>query len=95
MEGQGGKIKGERGLRQANPLSPFFFNLVIDGLGRLVDKAKVENELRGLKVGRDKIEISHIRFADDILFFVKSESHLRCLVEILNSFSQKSGLKIN
>lgn len=43
------------------------------GLGRLVDRAKAANEVRGLEVGRDKIEISHIQFADDTLFFVKTK----------------------
>lgn len=90
-----GKIKCHRGLRQEDPLSPFLINLVIDGLGRLVDRAKVVTEVRGLEVGWDKIEISHIQFADDTLFFVKSKSHLRCLVGILDDFGRKAGLTIN
>lgn len=48
-----------------------------------------------MEVGRDKIEISHIQFADDTLFFVKSKSHLRCLVGILDEFGRKYGLTIN
>lgn len=39
--------------------------------------------VRGLEVGKDKIEVSHIQFADDTLFFVKTDSHLRCLVGFL------------
>lgn len=95
MEDRGVNIKGERGHRQGDPLSHFFFSLTVDALGRLVDRAKVGNEIMGLELGRDKFEVSHIQFADDTLFLVKDESHLRCLVEILNSFSQKSGWKIN
>lgn len=90
-----GKFKGERGLRQEDPLSPFLFNLVVDVLGRLVDKAKTMNEIRGLKVGRDKVVITHIQFADDTLFFIESENHMQLLLEILNPFCQRSGLKIN
>ncbi|XP_075480292.1 uncharacterized protein LOC142520994 [Primulina tabacum] len=67
---------------------------VVDGLGRLVDKAKALNEVRGLEEGRGNIEISHIQFADDTLFLVKSERHVMALVERLNSFGVKSGLKI-
>lgn len=90
-----GKYKEGKGLRQEDPLSPFFFNLGIYGLGRMVDKAKERKEVEGLELGRENIEISHIQFADDIMFLVKSESHLRCLMEILNYFSHQSGLKIN
>lgn len=67
---------------------------MVDVLSRLVDKAKMLNEIR-LKCGRDKIEITHIQFADDHLFFIESENHLRVVLEILNSFFQRSGLKIH
>lgn len=52
----------------------------MDVLGRLMDKAKALNEIRGMEVGREKVEVSHIQFADDTLFFVKTESHLRYLL---------------
>lgn len=64
-------------------------------LGRLIDKAKAMNLIRGLQVGKEMVEISHIQFADDILFFVKKERHVRFLVEVLNSFCQMSGLNVN
>lgn len=41
------KFKGEKGLRQRDSLSPFLFNLVVDVLGRLVDKAMKMNFCRG------------------------------------------------
>lgn len=42
-----------------------------------------------------RVEVSHIQFTDDTLLFVNNKSHLRFLVEILNSFCQMSGLMIN
>lgn len=64
-----GKFKEVRGLRQRDPLSSFLFNLVTDVLGRLVDKAKTRNQIQGMKVGREKVEVSHIQFADSYAFF--------------------------
>ncbi|XP_073035927.1 uncharacterized protein [Primulina eburnea] len=90
-----GKFRGERGLRQGDPLSPFLFNLVIDGLGRMIDRAKTDNILSGLVVGKEKVEVSHIQFADDTLFLVQSADHLREAVGLLNLFCANSGLKIN
>ena len=34
-----GKFKGSRGLHKGDPFSPFLFTVVVDGLGRLIDKA--------------------------------------------------------
>lgn len=39
--------------------------------------------------------MSYIKFTDDTLFFVKTESHLWFLIQVLNSFCQISGLMIN
>ncbi|XP_073066025.1 uncharacterized protein [Primulina eburnea] len=90
-----GKFRGGRGLRQGDPLSPFLFNLVIDGMGRLIDMARAANEVRGLVVGRDKMEVTHIQFADDTLFLIQSATDLLVVVELLKFFCTKSGLKIN
>lgn len=58
----------------------------MDGLSRLVERAKALKEVRGLEVGRDKIEISHMQFADDTLFFLQESSHVRALVRVLHEF---------
>lgn len=46
--GRRARLKGEKGFRQGNPLSSFLFNLVINVLGRLIDKAKAMNLIWGL-----------------------------------------------
>ncbi|XP_073311015.1 uncharacterized protein [Primulina huaijiensis] len=67
----------------------------VDALGRLVDKAKELNEVRGPVVGRENLKISHIQFVDDTLFLLQTERHVMAMVEIIKLFEQKSGLKIN
>ena len=59
-----GKFRGSRGLRQGDPLSLFLFTLVVDVLGRLIDKAIQCQAIRGFIVGKDKMEVSHLQFAD-------------------------------
>ncbi|XP_062093314.1 uncharacterized protein LOC133799310 [Humulus lupulus] len=90
-----GKFKGSRGLRQGDFLSPFLFTLVADVLGRMVDKAKSVSALGGFKVGKDFVEVSHLQFADDTIFFVEDNEPLSALLDILKAFSVVSGLSIN
>ena len=62
-----------RGLRQGDPLSPFLFTLVVDVLGRLMDKAVEEKVVKGFKVGTDEVSVSHLQFADDTLLLLEAE----------------------
>lgn len=45
-----GKFRGEKEIQQGDPFSPFLFNLIVDVLGRLIDKAKERNLIRGMQV---------------------------------------------
>ena len=91
-----GKFKGSRGLRQGDLLSPFLFTLVVDGLSRLVEKARCSGMINGFEVGKDKVVVSHLPFADETLFFMKNDAHsLHNLIRLLDVFCLASGLKIN
>ena len=68
-----GKFKNFKGLRQWYPLSPRLFTLVADGLSRLIKRATEIGFVKGCKVGRDNLMISHLQFADDTIFFVEAE----------------------
>ena len=70
-----GRFKGTWGLRQGDPLSPFLFTLVADGLVRLIDKLVNQNLVECFEVGRDKIKVSHLQFAYDTLFFIKEDEN--------------------
>ena len=65
-----GRFGASRGLRQGDPLSPFLFILVADILGRMMDKAVSIGEVKGFKVGREEVVVSHLQFADDTLFLL-------------------------
>ncbi|RVW53977.1 LINE-1 retrotransposable element ORF2 protein [Vitis vinifera] len=91
-----GWVKASRGLRQGDPLSPFLFTLVADVLSRMLLKADERNSLEGFKVGRNKIRVSHLQFADDTIFFSNtSEEELQTLKSLLLVFGHISGFKVN
>ncbi|KAL5572583.1 hypothetical protein UlMin_022180 [Ulmus minor] len=91
-----GRFGASRGLRQGDPLSPFLFILVADILRRMMDKAIGIGEVNGFKVGREKVVVSHLQFADDTLFLLEpDQSNIKKVNTILNFFSMCSGLKIN
>ena len=91
-----GKFKGSRGLRQGDPLSPFLFTLVADGLGRIIDKATQCRTIRSFVLGRDEVEVSHLQFADDTLLFMEANNHFFFnYLAILEVFGSMSGLRVN
>jgi len=47
------EFKPSRGLRQGDPLAPFLFLVVAEGLAGLVRQASKQNMLTGVKVGTD------------------------------------------
>jgi len=90
------EFKPSRGLRQGDPLAPFLFLVVAEGLAGLVREAVKANLLTGLKVGRKKIELSLLPFADDTLFLCENSfTNVVTLKAILRGFELASGLKIN
>ncbi|PRQ44942.1 putative RNA-directed DNA polymerase [Rosa chinensis] len=91
-----GKFDASRGLRQGDPLSPFLFTLVVYVLDRLMERARDCRLIEGLVVGREEVEITHLQFADDTIFFLKDDDqNWNNLNMVLESFCLFSGLKIN
>ena len=91
-----GWVKASRGLRQGDPLSPFWFTLVADVLSRMLLRAEERNLLGGFKVGRNRTRVSHLQFADDTIFFSNTrEEELQTLKSLLLVFGHISGLKVN
>uniref|UniRef100_A0A803P465 Reverse transcriptase domain-containing protein n=1 Tax=Cannabis sativa TaxID=3483 RepID=A0A803P465_CANSA len=90
-----GKFSGSRGLRQGDPLSPFLFTLVADVLGRMTNKAVSTGNISGFLVGKERVQVSHLQFADDTIFFVENEQSLHKLLRVVEAFCAISGLKIN
>ncbi|WJX67033.1 hypothetical protein P8452_51532 [Trifolium repens] len=90
------EINIQRGLKQGDPLAPFLFLLVAEGLGGLLRKAVELNRFKGFRVGRRGVVISHLQYADDTLCIGEATlENLWALKAILRGFEMVSGLKVN
>ncbi|KAJ9562049.1 hypothetical protein OSB04_007209 [Centaurea solstitialis] len=86
----------ERGLRQGDPLAPFLFLVVAECLHLLVKEAEGKGLFKGVKVGKDEVNVSHLQYADGAIFFGEWEiGNFLNLLKILECFHLVSGLKIN
>ena len=66
-----GWVKATRGLRQEDPLSLFLFTIVVDVLSKMLLRAEESWLLEGFLVGKSKISMFHLRFADDAIFYLE------------------------
>ncbi|KAK9152057.1 hypothetical protein Syun_010366 [Stephania yunnanensis] len=65
-------------------------------MGRIIDKAKECGQVRGLEVGENRVNITHLQFPDDSLLFANANDD--SLVRLMNQvkiFCRISGLKLN
>jgi hypothetical protein len=63
-----------RGSRQGDPLSPFLFFLMVEGLGSYLKALVMEHTLKGLPVHNIKPTPSQSQFVDDTLLLNNSTS---------------------
>ncbi|MCI31084.1 RNA-directed DNA polymerase (Reverse transcriptase), partial [Trifolium medium] len=67
-----GPITPGRGLRQGDPLSPYLFILVAEGLTSLIHQAVSKGDIHGVRICRGAPEVSHLLFADDCFLFCRA-----------------------
>ena len=83
------------GLRQGCVMSPWLFNLFIDGVVREVNASVLGRGL-GLVDERDHMwELNQLLFADDAVFVADSEEKLRQLVEEFGRVCERRKLRVN
>lgn len=87
-----------KGLRQGDPMAPFLFLIVVEGLNWLIRSA-VEKKIYKEYVieGQDSsVGISHIQYADDAILVVEMTNSNVCALKcILRNFELASGLRVN
>ena len=89
-------FKLERGLTQGYPFSPFLFVMLAETLNGLLQRAKEMGIIRGVNVGRNKVDISHLQFANDMIIFSPTEDdNTQNIRRILDCFAVMFGLYIN
>ncbi|GAU34591.1 hypothetical protein TSUD_15060 [Trifolium subterraneum] len=85
-----------KGLKQGDPLAPFLFILVAEGLGALMKKAVGLGFYKGVQLSNSGAIMSHLQYADDTLFIGETcVENLWTTKAILRWFELISGLKVN
>ncbi|GJU36868.1 RNA-directed DNA polymerase, eukaryota [Tanacetum coccineum] len=84
------------GLRQGDPLLPFLFILVMEGLHNALSTAVSSGLIRSVKLGSPEVTISHLFYADDVIITTEwNDNDLDNIIRVLQVFYLASGLKIN
>lgn len=91
-------FKPSRGIRQGDPISPYLFLLAAESLSCLLKSRSLlqSSYLQGLKMASSAPAVNHLLFADDSLLFVRaSVEGAGEVADILDSYCQASGQRIN
>ena len=92
----GGYFRTHRGLRQGDPLSPLLFNMAVDSLAYILDRAKDQGYLRGVVPHLIEGGLTHLQYADDIMLMMSCDNEsITNMKFLLYCFEWMSGLKIN
>jgi hypothetical protein len=92
----GRNFQTNKGLHQGDPLSPLLFNIVVDMLAILVNRAKEEGQFNAVVPHLVDDGLSILQYADDTILFIDHDlSRARNLKLLLCAFENLSGLKIN
>ncbi|GAU32090.1 hypothetical protein TSUD_152950 [Trifolium subterraneum] len=89
------QVNISRGLKQGDPLAPFLFLLVAEGLSALSQRAVSLGFFKGFHVTTE-VSVSLLQYADDTLFIGEvCVENLWAMKAILRWFELMSGLKVN
>jgi hypothetical protein len=85
-----------KGIRQGDPMSPFLFILMMEGLRKNIKNAIVAGKIKGIKIFENCPTSTHQQFVDDTLLhgtpMVKEENNFK---RILEDFGEASRAEIN
>jgi retron-type reverse transcriptase len=65
----GQNFETKYGVRQGDPLSPILFNIVVDMLAILINRAKEEGQISGVIPNLVDEGLSILQYADDTILF--------------------------
>ena len=93
------KLNGEKlkaipqkyGTRQDCPLSPYLYNIVLEVLAIAIRQHK---EIKGIRIGKKEVKFS--LFADNMIVYIYDpKNSTKELLQLINTFSNVAGYKVN
>jgi hypothetical protein len=85
-----------RGLRQEDPLSPYLFICCANVLSGLILKAQQQKMLHGIKFSHSALEVSHLLFVDDSMFFCRANKEkAQAIKNVITNNQEASGQLVN
>jgi hypothetical protein len=94
----GQNFQTKKGVRQGDPLSPILFNIVVDMLAIIINRAKSEGQIKGVIPNLIDHGLSILQYVDYTMLFMDKEHNIdevRNIKLLLSAFEKMSGLKIN
>lgn len=86
----------QRGLRQGDPISPYLFIMITEGLSALLRNAESRGILHGVAFTKRAPKVTHLLFADDSYFFFNAKvSEVQAFMNIIHLYSVASGQIMN
>lgn len=90
------EIAIHKGLKQGDPLAPFLFLIMAEGLSSLMNNAVSIREFSGCKIGNEGPKISILQYADDTLVVGEASlDNLWTMKSVFRRFELVSSLKVN
>ncbi|XP_074288785.1 uncharacterized protein LOC141613942 [Silene latifolia] len=90
-----GYFRGQRGLRQGDPISTLIFTICMEYLTRLIAFSTERWPFHYHHLCKN-LKLTHLMFADDLLMFCKGDApSIMLLMKAFTSFSNASGLRMN
>jgi len=87
------EFKPQRGLRKGDLLAPLLFDLVAEGLIGLMREAISKICFQSFLVGKNKVPVNILQYADDTIFFGEaSMENVKSVKAMLRCFEMVSGL---